>query len=97
MFNFKKLVVNYLKDVIDRIESGTCELSESEAMDILKVIAHEAVSKEKACTYLNMSRSRFDALVKEGKLPKGRKETGFKELVYYKDELDMAVYRMNRK
>ena len=36
---------------------------------------------------LNMSRSKFDTLVKEGKLPKGRKEGGFKELKWYVDEL----------
>jgi predicted DNA-binding transcriptional regulator AlpA len=59
-------------------------------MDILSVVAHEAMSKEQACNYLNLSRSRFDDLVREEKLPKGKKRVGFKELVYYKDELDMC-------
>jgi predicted DNA-binding transcriptional regulator AlpA len=36
---------------------------------------------------LGISRSKFDALIKEGKLPKGRKRRGFKELIWYKDEL----------
>jgi hypothetical protein len=29
--------------------------------------------------------------VREGKIPKGRKRKGFKELVWYKDELDTAI------
>ena len=94
MFDFKKLVVKYLREVAERIDSGTSEITESQAIDVLRVIAHEAMSKEQACVYLNLSRSRFDDLVRERKLPKGRKRVGFKELVFYKDELDAAVKRM---
>lgn len=94
MFDFKKLVVKYLKEVAEKIDSGTSEITESQAIDVLRVIAHEAMSKEQACVYLNLSRSRFDDLVRERKLPKGRKRVGFKELVFYKDELDAAVKRM---
>ena len=94
MFDFKKLVVKYLRDVADRINSGECEISEDEAMDIMRVIAHEPLSKEKACSYMNMSRSKFDDLVRENKIPKGQKRAGFKELVFYRDELDLAVKKM---
>lgn len=90
MFEFRRMVVKYLREIADKIEVGTSEISESQAMDILSVVAHEAMSKEQACNYLNLSRSRFDDLVREGKLPKGKKRVGFKELVYYKDELDMC-------
>jgi len=45
------------------------------------------LSKDEACSYLNLSRSRFDDLVREGKIPKGKKRQGFKELIWYKDEL----------
>ena len=85
----KKQIVKALKETADRIEAGNCELSESEAMDIMSVLSHQVMSKEDACIYMNMSRSKFDDLVREGKLPKGRKRRGFKELVFYKDELDM--------
>ena len=89
MMDFKKLVVKYLKNTIDKIESDSCELTEAEAMNILKVIAHEPLSKEQACNFLNLSRSRFDTLILENKLPVGRKVTGYKELRWYKDELEM--------
>ena len=59
MFDFKKLVVKYLREVAEKIDSGTSEITETEAMDIMKVIAHETLSKEQACNYLNLSRSRY--------------------------------------
>ena len=91
MFDFKKLVSKYLREAADKIDAGSCELTESEAMDILSVISHQAMSKEEACVYLNIKRSRFDDLVKEGKLPKGKKVRGYKELRFYKDELDWYI------
>jgi len=86
-----RLLVNQLRKTADKIEAGNCELSDSEAMDIMGIISHQAMSKADACAYLNISRSRFDDLVKEGKLPKGKKRRGFKELVYYKEDLDLAL------
>jgi predicted DNA-binding transcriptional regulator AlpA len=90
MLDFRKLVVKYLRKVADEMDAGTSEVTESQAIDILRIVAHEAMSKEQACNYLNMSRSRFDDLVREKKLPRGKKRVGFKELVWYKDELDMC-------
>ena len=69
----KKIITRLLRETADKIDSGNCELSESEAMDIMSVLSHQVMSKEDACIYMNMSRSKFDDLVREGKLPKGRK------------------------
>lgn len=88
-----KLIVKYLREVADKIDAGTCELSDTEAMDIMRVLSHQSMSKEDACIYLNLSRSRFDDLVREGKLPRGRKRRGFKELTWWKDELDNAIIK----
>ena len=87
----KKLIINLLRETADKIEAGTCVLSENEAMDILSVLSHQAMSKEDACIYLNLSRSRFDELIREGVLPKGRKKRGYKELTWYKDEIDRPI------
>ena len=95
MIDFKKLVAKYLREVADKIDSGECELSKTEAIDILSVVAHEPLTKEQACSYLNMSRSKFDDLVREGKLPKGRKRVGLKNLSWWKDELDNYLYFKN--
>ena len=97
MFDFKRLVVKYLRDVADKIDAGTSEISETEAVDILGVISHQVMSKEQACRYLNLSRARFDDLVREKKIPRGKKRVGFKELVFYRDELDLAIKKLRDK
>lgn len=94
MLDFRKLVVKYLKDAIQRIENDDCELSDDEAMGILKIVAHRPLSKEQACNFLNLSRSRFDDLVRTKKLPRGKKRVGFKELYWYEDELNLC--RINK-
>lgn len=92
MNNFlKRAVTKLLRETADKIDSGNCELNEEQAMDIMSVLGHEVLSKDEACSYLNLSRSRFDDLVREGKIPKGRKRRGFKELYFYKDELDKVI------
>lgn len=92
MDNFlKRAITKLLRETADKIDSGNCELNEEQAMDIMSVIGHEVLSKDEACSYLNLSRSRFDDLVREGKIPKGRKRRGFKELIFYKDELTKII------
>ena len=93
MFDFKKIAVKYLREVADSIEAGNSELSETEAMDILKVIAHRSMSKAQACEYLNISPSRFDDHVRIGKIPKGRKVVGYKELRWWEDELMLCKHK----
>lgn len=82
-----KLIVKYLREIADKIENGTFELSEEEQTDLLSVIAHRSLSKEEACNFVHLSRSRFDDLVRQGQLPRGRKLRGRKELIWYEDEL----------
>lgn len=91
-----QLIAKLLRETADRLDAGNSELSETEAMDIMSTLCHHIMSKETACTYLNLSRSRFDDLVREKKLPKGRKRVGFKELVWYKDEIDSSVKKFKK-
>lgn len=83
-----QMLSKLLRDTADKIDAGNCEIDEQQAMDIMSAISHEPLSKDQACSYLNLSRSRFDDLVREGRIPKGRKRRGFKELLWYKDELE---------
>lgn len=83
----KSIISKLLRGLADRIESDTCELNEQQAIEIMSVIGHNVLSKDEACSYLNLSRSRFDSLVLEGKIPRGKKRRGFKELFWYEDEL----------
>lgn len=94
MLNLTKLLIKELRNTADKLEAGTCEISETEAMDIINVLTHEAMSKESACKFLNISRATFDLHVSLGNIPKGRKRIGFKELVWYKDELQKCIDRL---
>ena len=89
----KKLLLRELDALKERIKSDNCNLSAEEGMDIIGVIAHESLSKEQACSYLNVRKSRFGELIDNKKIPKGRKITGFKEHRWYKDDLIRAVYK----
>lgn len=47
--------------------------------------------------YLNISRATFDNYVREGKLPRGKHEAGFKELSWDKKTLDEFINKIRRK
>ena len=85
--NWKALINEQLDYVRNKINSDSCEVDVNTAMQIMSVIAHEPMSKAEAYQELGISRSKFDSLVKDGKLPQGRKRLGFNELVWYKDEI----------
>ena len=87
----KKLLIKLLRETANKIESDNCELSDQEMTDIMGIMSHRVLSKEQACSYLNLSRSRFDDLVREGRIPKGRKRRGFKELIWFEDELSNCI------
>lgn len=85
--NIQKLLSRELRLLADKIDCGNSNLTADEAISIMSVIAHESMSKEQACKYLNISGATLDNYVKSGYLPKPHKVEGFKELRYYKDEL----------
>lgn len=88
--NYKSLVIKYLEDAIKKIKNDSSELDDDQMLKFAQTLAHVPMSKEQACVHLNLSRSRFDDLVRERKIPRGKKRVGFKELVWYMDELDMC-------
>ena len=83
-----KKIARLLRGVADKLDAGNTEVSESEALAIASAICHEPLSKAQACEYLNLSRNKFDKYVRLNQLPRGKKVKGYKELRWYKDELD---------
>ena len=53
------------------------------------------MSKIAACDYLGISRATFDNYVRDGFIPKGRKDEGFKELSWSKIDLDIFIANEN--
>ena len=74
-----------LLKIVDEIDNGNTNLTAEECGEVINYLNNitnktEKLSKYQACLYLNVSRATFDNYVKEGKLPKGLKQQGFKEL-----------------
>lgn len=87
----RKAVAKYLRELADKFDAGNTNISEEQSIQLLSLLANEELSKDQACSFLNIQRSKFDKLVRKGKLPKGRKVRGFKELRWNKKDL-MEVY-----
>lgn len=92
----QKEIVRCLEEIIKNLKADNSNITEEQGIEILSAIAHIELSKEQACKELNLSRSRFDELVNRGKLPKGKKVLGFKELRWYKDEIKNAVKNIRK-
>ncbi len=92
----QKEVIRCLEERLKELKADNSNITEEEGIEILSTIAHIGLSKEQACSYLNMNKSRFGELMKEGSIPRGRKEKGWKELRWYKDELIKAVNNIRK-
>lgn len=94
-----KIIRKLLVQLIDNIDTNNTNITQDEGIEIIELItkfAHkpERLSKYSACQYLNISRATFDNYVREGKLPRGKHEVGFKELSWNKKELDKCIKKM---
>ena len=58
----------------------------------MELIAHKPLTKEEAAMHLHIWPSRFDTLIREGKIPKGRKKLGQKNKIWYLDEIENSEY-----
>lgn len=82
-----KIISQPLRQLADDVDAGKFECDKEQMTQVVTQLADfntEFVSKAQACDYLNISRSTFDKLIKEGKLPKGKKRMSFKELSWKK-------------
>lgn len=90
------VIKNQLLKIVDDIDCGNSNISEEEALELAGVLRKYTrkdvpLSKYQAYTYLSISRATFDNLVREGSLPKGKKIADFKELVWYKKDLNEYI------
>ena len=78
--------------IVDDIDAGNSEMSEKELYEVTDLLKRynfrdKYISKYQAYTYLNIRRAKFDNLVREGVLPRGKKVEGFKELQWSLKEI----------
>lgn len=81
-----------LLKIVDDIDAGNSYIDEGEAIEIIgslkeMIRTDKPMSKYQAYTFLNMSRAKFDNLVRAGKIPRGKKVVGFKELQWFEKDL----------
>lgn len=92
-----KIIRNILQQFIDNIDAGNSNLTYEQQCDIIKVLIDireqekNEMSKTQAAEYIGVSRATFDNYVHDGFLPKGIKVEGFKELRWYKSDLDVYL------
>ena len=91
-----RVIKSLLERIINDIDCGNSNITEDEAMDIIKIIKSytdktQRLSKYQACQKLNVSRATFDNLVREGVIPRGEKVIGFKELFWEEKTLDEVI------
>ena len=80
-----KIIKEILLKIIDDIDTGNSNLSSEECEEVIEYLSgitnkNEKLSKYQACNYLKISRATFDNYIRAKKIPKGRKQIGFKEL-----------------
>lgn len=88
-----------LMEFHERIRSGRCLTNHQQStmmLSFLHMIANkdEGMSFAEACSYTRLSSSTFRRLVKDGRLPEGRKRKGFTEKFWYPKELDEYVDKL---
>lgn len=79
-----------LKKILDDIDAGNSNITEEEEHKIISMlseIADDRMSKYQACQYLNISRATFDNLIRDGFLPEGTHQAGFKEKYWRRSDI----------
>ena len=75
-----KIIRNLLQQIINDIDSGNSNISESEQLETIQFIQKiysKELSKLEAADYIGVSRATFDNYINKGWIPKGKKRMGF--------------------
>lgn len=93
------IIRTVLQKFIDDIDTGNTNVTQEEQSKILSLLCNivdkdQRMSKIQSADYLGVSRATFDNLVKDGFIPKGRKQDGFKELSWSKIDLDLYLHNI---
>jgi ACT domain-containing protein len=91
-----KIIREILSKTINDIDAGNSNITDNDAMELTKILKSytdktQKMSKYQACRHLNVSRATFDNYVREGLLPRGTREAGFKELFWTQKDLDNFI------
>lgn len=94
------IIRSLLQQHIDNIDAGNTNLNYEQQCKLLRILSNvdigqdNEMNKTEAADYIGVSRATFDNYVKDGFIPKGKEVGRFKELRWYKSDLDL--YLLNK-
>lgn len=94
-----KLIRDILQKFIDDIDADNSNLSYEQQCQLIQVLSNvnagqdNEMNKTQAADYLGVSRATFDNYVRDGFIPKGKQIGKFKELRWYKSDLDLFLIK----
>ena len=94
-----KLIREILQKFIDDIDADNTNLSYEQQCQLIQVLSNvnlgqdNEMNKTQAADYLGVSRATFDNYVRDGFIPKGKQIGKFKELRWYKSDLDLFLIK----
>ena len=93
------IIRSLLQKFIDDIDADNTNLSYEQQCNIIQVLSNvnigqdNEMNKTQAADYLGVSRATFDNYVRDGFIPKGKQVGKFKELRWYKSDLDVFLIK----
>lgn len=102
MNNLINLLRKELVSAIENIDCGNSNLTEEEMSELIDMLSQinkgkATVSKAYACEHiLHINQNKFDYLVRQEIIPKGRKRLGFHELSWTIKDFDAAIEYLKR-
>ena len=94
-----KLIREILQKFIDDIDADNSNMSYEQQCQLIQVLSNvnlgqdNEMNKTQAADYLGVSRATFDNYVRDGFIPKGKQIGKFKELRWYKSDLDIFLIK----
>ena len=94
-----QIIRTLLQKFIDDIDADNTNMSYEQQCNLLRVLSNvnigqdNEMNKTQAADYLGVSRATFDNYVHDGFIPKGKQVGKFKELRWYKSDLDLFLLK----
>ena len=94
-----KIIRTILQKWIDDIDADNTNLSYEQQCYLIRIMSNvdlgqeNEMNKTQAAEYLGVCRATFDNYVRDGFIPQGRQVGKFKELRWYKSDLDLFLMK----
>lgn len=92
-----EIIRTILQKWIDDIDADNTNLNYEQQCELIRLMSNvnlgqeNEMNKTQAADYIGVSRATFDNYVRDGFIPKGKQVGNFKELRWYKSDLDLFL------